>query len=670
MTRPWWGKDVAPTKPILVPDEDVGGRRPRPHPVVAATIAKEIRARSAAYTPTWTNHQTGDAGEAMIDLIAAQAAALAANSLDWLPRRTRLELLRVAGIDPVAPRPRETMLAFEVSASASGAIAVPQGFQAAGADATGAMIIYETDRDVMVVPATIDQLAAGRDDLVATFANGTPDAPAAIAMFGATPKPNDAFYVGLASQVVPSPQLAIAWFVAGPGGAPAPVSAGTPVAAIAVPQLVWEIFDGTSWSPATVVRDETASFTQSGVVELGVPRIWPSVPLPDLPTAARWLRARFVFGGWPIPPVLQYALINCVPASSGQTIRDEVLANLDPPGAPRARAQLGQPPVLDDTLLLEVDEGGAYPDLWFEVDELVTAGPTDPVYTLDPITGVVTFGDGEHGMPLPAGYRNVIASSYRTISSSADLAPGAITTMLSSAPFVTSVTNPLAVTGGTLPEGVADVARRGPQVLCAGGRAIAPSDYEICALDAPADIRRAHAVPGMHPDYPGAVLPGVVGVICVPADPDDGNPPMPGALDLRAIATYLADSVAPAGIDVVAIAPSYRRIRCEMQIVAPPGADLGVAIAATTAALDSYLHPLIGGDDGDGWPFGGTIRSLAVIRYLLVTLGGAVLAIPRLNVVLDGIRSVGCVDVALGPIELLWPIAHEIVAIHDGEVDS
>jgi hypothetical protein len=38
--------------------------------------------------------------------------------------------------------------------------------------------------------------------------------------------------------------------------------------------------------------------------------------------------------------------------------------------------------------------------------------------------------------------------------------------------------------------------------------------------------------------------------------------------------------------------------------------------------------------------------------------------------VLDGLRSVGCVDLALGAHELLWPDDHEIIPIYDGEVAS
>jgi len=40
---------------------------------------------------------------------------------------------------------------------------------------------------------------------------------------------------------------------------------------------------------------------------------------------------------------------------------------------------------------------------WRRVDWLLEAGPTDPVYELDPSTGRVRFGDGEHGRSPPNG---------------------------------------------------------------------------------------------------------------------------------------------------------------------------------------------------------------------------------------------------------------------------
>lgn len=560
MTRPWWGADVLATKPEVVSDVEAGGRRPRPHPVVASSIAAEIRARIASFTPTWTNHNKDDAGEVLIDLVAAQLSATAREVLDNLPLQARLELLRMAGIDPVAPRPRTTVLRFEVSPSAPGAVPVPAGFQAAGRGPKGELIVFETDRSVMVSPGEIKVIATGRGGLLEEHENKLGN-DSAFPAFGLVPSPNDAIYVAIEGDVTPTPQVAIGFFLAVEGGAPAPFAAGNRPAAAPLPLLVWEIYDGRQFVPAEVLRDETASFTQSGVVEIQTPRVWGAATIGGLSTVARWVRARFVLGEWSTPAAIRFAVLNCVPASSGETIREEVLEPVTESQPARAQLKLAKAPVLEDTLRLVVDEGGSKPERWERIDSLSEARPDESVYVLDPITGVVTFGDGLHGRPLPQGFRHVHATSYRTIAPIADLKTESLTTLLGSAPFVTAVSNPVPVVGGTPPEDIRAVVRRGPRALRAGGRAIASADYEVCALGASADIQRACAVPGLNPDYPGAVLPGVVGVIVVPSDrAQDGSPPMPDDMILRAVARHLADEVAPAGIEVVAIAPHYRRI--------------------------------------------------------------------------------------------------------------
>jgi hypothetical protein len=55
---------------------------------------------------------------------------------------------------------------------------------------------------------------------------------------------------------------------------------------------------------------------------------------------------------------------------------------------------------------------------WKQVDTLENHGPDDQVYTLDPTTGTVFFGDGEHGCIPPAG--SSITATYRTAAGSAD----------------------------------------------------------------------------------------------------------------------------------------------------------------------------------------------------------------------------------------------------------
>ena len=88
---------------------------------------------------------------------------------------------------------------------------------------------------------------------------------------------------------------------------------------------------------------------------------------------------------------------------------------------------------------------------WHEVDSLITAGPTDRIFTTSVDNKnvlTVTFGDGQHGMRLPTGQENVQAV-YRTgIGSGGNLDSGKLT-LLSTKPLgAKAVTNPVISSGG------------------------------------------------------------------------------------------------------------------------------------------------------------------------------------------------------------------------------
>ena len=127
----------------------------------------------------------------------------------------------------------------------------------------------------------------------------------------------------------------------------------------------------------------------------------------------------------------------------------------------------------------------------------------------------------------------------------------------------------------------------------------------------------------------------------------------------------LAAAAAPAGVEVVAAAPRYRRVRAEVDVVVDPVADTGRTVTRLLDEVDGFLHPLTGGDDGTGWPFGRTLEHNDLLRRL-VSLPG-VRAISRLILVVDGLRIRGCSDVPLGPGELFFPQGHEIVPVEEDE---
>ena len=108
------------------------------------------------------------------------------------------------------------------------------------------------------------------------------------------------------------------------------------------------------------------------------------------------------------------------------------------------------------------------------------------MFVVDYDTGVVTFGDGVNGAPVPPGFRNVRAVRYRVGGGKAGaVAAGAINGVVTARPFVTGVNNPFPAIGGTDAEPDEEAMRRGVGELRSRGQAVAPADYGLLALRAP-----------------------------------------------------------------------------------------------------------------------------------------------------------------------------------------
>jgi hypothetical protein len=170
-------------------------------------------------------------------------------------------------------------------------------------------------------------------------------------------------------------------------------------------------------------------------------------------------------------------------------------------------------------------------------------------------------------------------------------------------------------------------------------------------------------VPGLHPGYPGAPVPGVVGVLCVAPDLGTGQPPVPGEDDLRQVTAFLSAQAAPAGVLVAAAAASFHLVTIEAWLVLDPAQTQADVLQEAGTTLNGYLHPISGGDAGAGWPFGGPLQHVALTRCLLQVPG--VQAVPQLNVVLDGVRYPPCTDVPIPPNTLPWssPGGHRLVPV-------
>ena len=680
----WWGREAWGPVPdsATVRGTDAAVPRPRLLPVTREAVAGEVAGRIRAFTPEWTNQRAGDPGTALTRIFSEQMEAVLARA-DRLPEKIFIECLGDAGVAALPATPAEALLAFTLSAGASESVLVPAGFQvgAPPAGGDGDLVVFETTRALFAAPATLAELYVQENGTNRRIPLPAGDDAAPFEPFGRRAEAGRALLLGFSTSddaVRLTNRLTLGVSVYAPPGAPPPVPAGgvsgLPVAPL--PFLRWELLDGALWKPLEVALDQTGGLFRSGVVEIELPASWRPGQLPRRNgPLLRWLRLSILYGRYAEPPSLRAIWPNVVPAIAARTIRDEALEPV-----PRVAGQylLSRTPVLASTLIVEVDDGAAPAPLltdgeaatmtppvtrWTAVSSLADADPEDRVYVLDPATGLLQVGDGAHGAAVPDGFRNVRALVYQVGGGAAGAVDaGAISTPMSSAPFVTGVSNPLPASGGMDAESVARTRSRGPQEIRARNRAVAVADYDLMALRAPgAQVVRAHAVAGLHPTYPGRPIAGVVGVYVVPPDRGEG-PPTPDDATLRAVAESLVATVAPAGVQVVAAAPHYHKVRAEIGVVVDPAADQGATVRALGIALDAYIDPIAGGEDGQGWPFGGVLRYSALLRTLVSGVAG-VRAITRMTLVIDGTRLAACTDFTPRPHALLWPSTHEIVPV-------
>jgi predicted phage baseplate assembly protein len=671
----------------------LAAKQPQLLPPSREAVAGDLRSHIKYFTPEWTVLDPNDAGVALLRLFSEQMEA-ALSRLNRLPDKTFVEFLNIAGVQMLPASPAKTLIEFSVADGAPQSILVSRGFQVGAKPAVGSgeRVIFETERDLYAAPAKIGEAYSQQGALFVEVTTDGKDENARFLPFGQRGNPGRALLIGLSGNSAPAPTLSLGIGVASPPGSPPPIPSGgiAPLPIPPAPVLSWEILDGGSFKPVDVVRDETGGLIHSGVIELALPRQWRIAARPeglegDEPR--RWLRVRIMSGQYTDGPALAFIKLNMVPAVAARTVRDEVL---EPVANSRGRLmRLSQTPILPGSLILEVDEGGleqvAQADspvssgadqtgseqitpgakVWKEVDDLLGYGPEDRVYVLDSLSGQVTFGDGTQGAVVPLGFRNVRAISYSVGGGAAGaVAAKEVNSLITSVPFINGVENPRRASGGSDTESLQSALERGPQEIRARGRAVTVADYELLALRAKgALVARAHAVSGLHPSYPGRPIPGVVGVFVVPPDSDEG-PPTPDEGTLRAVAEDLSSNLAPAGIEVVAAAPRYHKVRAEVTIVVSALADEGETVRQVLKTLSTYFHPLTGGDDGNGWAFGGVIRNAALLRQLLAITG--VSAVPQLNLVLDGNRMRGCIDVPISPHALLWSDGHEVLVAESG----
>ncbi|MEJ2454135.1 MAG: putative baseplate assembly protein [Candidatus Thiodiazotropha sp.] len=628
-------------------------------------IVAEMRTRIARYTPewqpVWSDVNDSDPGITLVQLFAWLSEMLLYR-MGKVPELNYLKFLQLLGIELNPAQPAQAEISFPVvTTHPQQSVTIPSGTQVA-ADSGGTPVMFETERPLIALNAELDAVQSFDGYAYRDLSAENAGAMEGFAPFGPLATAGSALLLGFdAAADLPETNLDLTLWVADEGSETATYTCseaeGTDTLSA---RMIWEYWAGSEWRSLNLLADATRAFTRSGLIQLKTPAegSLASASIGAFADSRYWIRARLERAAYERPPSLLALRINTVEALQAETISDEVLGGSN--GRPNQQFHLSAAPVLADSLSLEVDEGDGYVT-WIEVDDFYASSASDTHYRLNRTTGEVWFGDGRNGaIPVanPANpAANVIARRYRIGGGKqGNVTAGKISALLThiNGLDANGIGNLRAAHSGRDEETLEEAKLRAPQALKNKDRAVTAEDFESLAKQV-GTVRRAKALPLRHPDFPGVEVPGVVTVIVVP---DSDRPdPMPSEGTLRSVCACLNERRLLT-TELYVIRPSYTEISVRSEVIALPSADVAQVKEAIQNALSDYFHPLKGGEDGQGWPFGGDVYFSLVYRRVLEIDG--VQRIQQLSMTLDGEEVPECSDITLDEDVLLFSTQHDI----------
>jgi len=438
-------------------------------------------------------------------------------------------------------------------------------------------------------------------------------------------------------------------------------------------RVVWEFSDTKKWVPLAVT-DGTRNFTRSGTLDFIGPKKFSWRRVKRFGTELYWLRCRLEMGGYDRMPRVNRVLLNSVPVVNHLTIRNEMVGSSR--GTPNQRFELQRKPVLEgeaiyvwesempspeqaeelkelfgDDAIEEAGDGGrGYWIRWQRVETFYGHHRDSRVYMVDAIQGAIIFGDGQRGMMPPEGTDNIVARHYAVGGGArGNVGAYSVAVIRQPIPYIEGVTNHFPAHGGADAETVEEVKQRGPHVIRSKDRAVTASDFEWLAKQAHSGVARANCVEGARRE-------GEVSVVIVPkfelrqhlTSAHLAEKLLPSNELLRRVRAYL-DERRLVSCLVSVQKPRYVDVSLTVELVREAGGSSEDIKAQAEFFLRRFLHPILGGRNGRGWPFGRALHKVDLYNVTEEVPG--VEFVDRIDI-LDEDRGIKVESVKLGPTDL------------------
>jgi hypothetical protein len=192
-------------------------------------------------------------------------------------------------------------------------------------------------------------------------------------------------------------------------------------------------------------------------------------------------------------------------------------------------------------------------------------------------------------------------------------------------------------------------------------RAVTSEDYETLALSTPGvNVVRAKAIPRYHPNM-HQEIPGIVTVVVASSEPEP--PQLPGIEFYQAVYRHL-NQHRLLTTELFIIPSGYVEVSVQAEVVIKPEFLCSTVIENVNTGLTNFLHPLSGGSDGRGWPFGRPVYLSEI--YEVIDRASGVDYVNTLALKKEKSNWLDD-DIIISPHGLVYPGAHMITALEEQE---
>lgn len=663
-------------------------------------LVNEARLRIPQLCPEWTDHNVSDPGIAMIELFAWMTESLIYRA-NQIPDRNYIKFMELVGIQLKPAVPAETDVTFRLSAPREVLTTIPSGTEIATVRTeTEEAIIFTTTEAVHIDPPQLVNVSLTSDDnafrerlsllndwrgLRAAGINpalqGDGDS---FPLFEQIPETGNKFYFGYSNSLAGLIVALDIECVEAEGSGVNPND----------PPIRWEYWDQyylewihfgkTATSYAWLESDTTRGLNIPGRIVLHVPRTAGKITVNG--KEAFWLRCVSMEpetrqGKYVTSPQIKaldsFSVGGVSPASNFTWSYDEVLGYSN--GKPSQTFDLFHSPMLamepGEPIEVQREDGEGW-ETWDVVRDFSNSSPYDRHVTCDPVYSQIAFGpivksdtntEKSYGSIPKMGLQIRVPAYKYGGGPIGNTGSNTLVVLKSSIPYVSTVTNRMAAKGGSNPETLDQGKMRTPNVLRSRERAVTKEDYEYLAKESSPSISRAYCLEPVSTtigELNSAHL--AVQILLVPQyaaetvrpDRDRLNVPQ----HIKETVTKYLDERRMVGTPLIVTEAEYIFVSIEGRIKLLDGADRSVARDAIERALYTYIHPVSGGEYGEGWPFGKDLYIPDIINRIQ--------AIPEVEYSLElnasrvdpdtGNRSQLTNHVAVDPTQILCSATHII----------